>query len=464
MFESALAMLRASGDGDRWNLTGAINFVAIAYSDAGRAGEAEALYREALARREAETPINPAKLALAISNVAAVVDQQGRSIEAEKLLRRAVALIGEPPGDPSLSGTAYLNLGGNLMAQARYPEAEAWTRRALEQLEQVSRVDAATAQSQLAIIYYQTDRFVEAEAAARASVASTEAELPEGHPDVAQAYLDFAGLLDALGRYQDSERWLRDAQTIATRALPPDHPLLAAIYSKLGLQLSRQGRLADAEPYTRMAVAIYERVHKGDHAIVADALSVRASILHQLGRSSEAETIYRAVLAMHERLTPTDNIQLCQALQALGTVLTDTGKLDEAEAVFRRAVTIAERIVPASQALADTYARFAELLWRQQRLDEEEAVRRKIHAIRLTHAADHPDRITATWSVAYILVRQGRYTAETRSLYAQAADGVARRLLSYRSFTPSAQAELRGYRPLYLGRVYTARVLAQTPP
>lgn len=45
-----------------------------------------------------------------------------------------------------------------------------------------------------------------------------------------------------------------------------------------------------------------------------------------------------------------------------------------------------------------------------------------------------------------------------------AADGIAQRLRSHRSFTPEAQAELRRYRPLYLGTVYTAWVLAQTPP
>ena len=61
----------------------------VALSRTNHYAEAEAAYRELVARREAASPPDPRRTAEALGRLAGVVERQGRPAEAETLRRRA---------------------------------------------------------------------------------------------------------------------------------------------------------------------------------------------------------------------------------------------------------------------------------------------------------------------------------------------------------------------------------------
>src|ERR1700737_5622532 len=95
-------MEKAHGPVDR-DVAGALNNLALLYSDVGNDAEAEPLNERAIAIMEKVFGLDSREIAPELNNMAALYQRQGRHAEAGPLFKRGRGLGGEsrPPGHPA---------------------------------------------------------------------------------------------------------------------------------------------------------------------------------------------------------------------------------------------------------------------------------------------------------------------------------------------------------------------------
>ncbi len=289
----------------------------------GRAGEAEALLRRAVA-------LSPDS-AEALGNLAAALQAQGRHEEAAAHYERALA---RKPGmmDASFGLAACLQAAGRadaamicyetiLVAAPAHPEANYGLATLLAQ---VGRADEAAVRYRAALAA--DPDFAEAsyglgKLLARGDTQEEALACFRQALDVDPDYVEArAGLGAALSRlHRDDEAF---AAFRAMLAVDPEHP---DAHNGMGILLDRQRRHADAIAQYRTAL-----VRDPDHV---DALAGLANALKNIGRHEEALATARRVVALRPDLPP--------AAGLLGSVLAEIGSMDEALAQFRRALALA---------------------------------------------------------------------------------------------------------------------------
>ena len=223
----------------------------------GRSAEAEATFRDLVARR----PDN----ALYLACFGVCLKDHGRADEAGRILDRAVtaarAALERDPDDAGVHST----LGLALSAQGKPAEAEAEFRAALK-----LQPDDAHAHTNLGVTLGEQGKPAEAEAAFRAAV--------KLKPDYAQAHYNLGNALAAQGKPAEAEAAFR-----AALKLKPDD---AGPHYNLGSALEAQGKPAEAEAEFRAAL----KLQPDD----AEAHTNLGNALRAQGKRAEAEAAYRA--------------------------------------------------------------------------------------------------------------------------------------------------------------------------
>ena len=116
-----------------------------------------------------------------------------------------------------------------------------------------------------------------------------------------------AGVLYALGRYQEALPFAEKALRLGERKFGPDHPQVTRGLNDLGELYRLQGKYAEAEPLHKRALAIWESALGPEHPNVAKGLENYASLRRKMGFSAEAarlEAQARAIRAKHAKENP----------------------------------------------------------------------------------------------------------------------------------------------------------------
>ncbi len=290
---------------------------ALEHHKAGRLQEAEALYRELLARE----PEHPDAL-----HWLGVVAFQGGQHE------RAVELIGRALAFKQDYAEAHNNLGLALRAAGRLAEAVAAYRRAL-----ILAPDDAEVYNNLGIALSGHGDLNEAVAAFERAVTLS--------PDFADAYNNLGNALRQLGHVAEAEQAYR-------AALGCKNDNLEALVN-LGALLEAERRLAEAEGAYRRATALAPEL--------AGAWIGLGDVLDAQDRLPEAEQAYRTAV----QLDPGD----ANAHIRLGLALQGQRRLADAEAAYRTATGLAP-------GLAGAWVNLGHALERQSRVGEAEAAYR----------------------------------------------------------------------------------------
>jgi tetratricopeptide (TPR) repeat protein len=267
---------------------GALLREAVAAHQAGRHGEAEALYRRLLEAVPDHADANHLMGMLAC--------QTGRPEAAPALIASAVAKA------PAVA--AYrLTLATALQALARLDEAEAAYRAALA-------LEPALAEAHAGLGTLHARRFhnEEAEAAYRKALAID--------PTLIEAHVNLGNVLAEEGRHAEAADCFRAALAL--------QPSLAQAHYNLGNALKATGDLEGAAACYREVIAL-------DPAFVAAHMNL-GNALRDLGRPDDAAESYRAAL----RLNPDH----ATANANLGEILKAGNRIDEAVACYREALRI----------------------------------------------------------------------------------------------------------------------------
>jgi tetratricopeptide (TPR) repeat protein len=186
-----------------------LTHLATALRSQARFGEAERLYRSALAIAEDTFGPQHPEAASSLNNLGVLYRYWGRYDEAEPLYQRARSIVEQAvEADPLQLSSIFYNLAGLGHARSRYAEAEPLSRRALEIGEQA---------------------------------------LGAKHPDVAVKLSALAAILDGQGKYDEAESLYRRALGIYQEAFGPDHPDVALNLNNLAALEEARGNTAQAE-------------------------------------------------------------------------------------------------------------------------------------------------------------------------------------------------------------------------
>jgi protein O-GlcNAc transferase len=279
---------RPGKGGDPSDDTAKLLATAIAYHQAGRHAEAEAVYQQILA-------IDPNQVD-SLHLLGVVAHQLGKNDAAVALIGKAIALNGN-------DSSFHNNLGIVLKGQGRLDEAVGCYRRAL-----VIKPDYAEAHNNLGNALGDQGKLAEAAGCYRQALVLK--------PNYAEAHNNLGNALRHQGK-------LAEAVDCCRRALVLKRDYVEA-HNCLGNALRDQGKLDEAVDCYRQALVL-----KPDHA---EAHNNLGNALWDQGKLDEAVGCCRRALA----LKPT----LAEAHNNLGNVLRDQGKLDEAVACYRQALAL----------------------------------------------------------------------------------------------------------------------------
>jgi tetratricopeptide (TPR) repeat protein len=210
VYRHALASAEKSLEADHPEVAGGLTFLGQLLWDTNRCAEAEPLMRRALALGEKKFGPDRPEIATSLIILAHLLTDSGRSAEAEPLIRRALAIeeTNVVPNDRHVANRLS-HLAGLLYATQRFAEAEALWRRALD-IEETSRgpdhPKVAIELNNLARLLEDTRRLAEAEPLLRralAILAQTTRRDGFEHPQLRTVLLNYADLLKAVGKSQE---------------------------------------------------------------------------------------------------------------------------------------------------------------------------------------------------------------------------------------------------------------------
>jgi CHAT domain-containing protein/Tfp pilus assembly protein PilF len=251
-------MEKAHGPVDR-DVAGALNNLALLYSDVGNDAEAEPLNKRAIAIMEKVFGLDSREIAPELNNLAALYQRQGRYAEAEPLFKRALALREKslPSGHPDV-GQSLNNLATLYEKQDRHADSEPLFKRALAIYEKAAGPEhpaVATLLNNLGQVYKSESRYADAEPLIKRSLAIREKVLGRDHADVARSLNNLADLYERQGRYAEAEALYQRALAIRDKALGSDHPDTWTSLNNLASLYQAEGRTGDALPLVEKAIA-----------------------------------------------------------------------------------------------------------------------------------------------------------------------------------------------------------------
>ena len=257
-------------------------------------GEAEPLYRRALAMDEDIFGKDHPNVAGSLNDLALLLKNTNHLTDAEPLYRRALAIYEESycTGHPHIA-TTLGNLAALLFATNRPMEAEPLFRRALAINEANLGTDHPNVSrdlNNLAALLIENSRFTEAEPLIRRALEICETKLGKNHPSVASALGFLADILQATNRVPEAEPIMRRALAIDEQSYGSEHPNVAADLNNLAHLLKATNRLAEAEPLMRRAVVIFAKftiANRHEHPNAQAMMQIYLNLLEQSGLTED---------------------------------------------------------------------------------------------------------------------------------------------------------------------------------
>lgn len=270
-----------------------------AYYGLGDAGRAETLLRGALALRGEGEAADPYKRAAVGNRLADLLRESSQYVEAEQLYRMGLETLAELGRLDSADEIVLLTgLGVSLIRTARLDEAEQVFRRALALVDALPEDPAGENRvrsnhrinmlGNLVGLYAAQGRNAEAAQMTRDLLTLLEAELPEGHPNIAVLHTNLSVLLAADGELAPALDHALHSVALSRVSLGPDHPRTATHLMHLGTVQWRLGRFEAATTSLDEAISIYGRVYGVDHYDLIRPLVRLAQVHMQQANSPRA--------------------------------------------------------------------------------------------------------------------------------------------------------------------------------
>jgi len=378
VFRQSLTVARRNDQGnDHRHLASALNNLSRILVQEGKLDEGEALQRETLEVLRKTLGDQRLNIAIGLFQLGLIRGEQGKMAEAEKLMVEQLPVLRELdlPNRFVWDVDALAKL---LMGERKFDEAEAQQQEALRVLRKVpgdQRLEIAKVLGQIGAIRCGQGRLTEAEKMITEQL-PTLREL--GDPkDVAWSLATLSRLLKDERKLVQAEEAARETLAMQRGFYPPNHHHLYNPILFLAECLCAEGKLDESETYVQEALAILRKA-PGDHRLeIARALGQFASIRRQQGRKIEAEKILKERTSVLRELGASKD--LLMALGEQGYFLSNEARLPEAEAIFRESLTVARHNDGGKDGgdLAWALNNLSRVLVQEGKLDEGEALQQE---------------------------------------------------------------------------------------
>lgn len=276
--------------------------------------------------------------------------EAGRQGEAESWFRQALAIDEEThgPEDPEVAHD-LVALTGLLSEMGRPTEAEALADRAVRIRETALGAEHAAVADALDMkisILDSVGRFAQAMPLARRMLAISEKRFAPNDSHVAEALATLAGLYSSLGRDADALPLRERILAVRRSNTGPDSYATAVAFANLGYTLDNLGKVAAAAASYRAALAIHEKLHVPGQLHEHDHVTAISNLAYgqaRVGELDEALAGFRAALAHNEQRYGAHHLHVARSLRHLGNVLLTMKRPDEARPLLERALLIAVR-------------------------------------------------------------------------------------------------------------------------
>lgn len=189
-------------------------------------------YRAAVARLEAQSPVDRDALATLLHNQGGIEHARERPAAAVVFARRGLAIRRALDGDDHPRTLADEGaLAAILVDLGAYDEAAEMLLALKTKFERAyghTHAEVAVVCDNLAVLHARQGRFDEALPLARRALRIVRARLGRGHPEAALSAHNLGAVLAALGRSRDARRLFDEAIDVAKRALGVAHPTTRA--------------------------------------------------------------------------------------------------------------------------------------------------------------------------------------------------------------------------------------------
>ena len=163
---------------------------------------------------------------------------------------------------------------------------------------------------------------------------------------VADAANDLAVVYANSGRPLEAELLFNRALTIGEKGLGSDHPGVGATVQNLGILYATQERYREAEPLLKRSLAINLKEYGGKHVRTALSLKTLSSFYAIQGQMGEAERlIQKSIAILEESRVRQGDPQFVSTLEVLAAILRNTNREREAQEIEGRLKTAPDTTV-----------------------------------------------------------------------------------------------------------------------
>jgi len=324
----------------------ALTQLAYCYGMAGRAVEAEAATRKALAATRAVYGEHHPRTAYQLAALADWLTELERPLEAEEMLRQAVE-VWKPLPLQSQRFFYSFSLVEKMYRNGKLREAEDLARSELAIPETAIAADdpqRLLLTVSLGAVLRGQGRLQEAERLYRRVWEGREKSLGKGHMYTLRVQAQLGDVLSREGRHAEGEALARDAVAKGMSSFPEGwdgDDQRAMVNECLGKILLRSGRFAEAEGHFREAIALQDK-HPVELPLAAETQTCLAEALIRQGRQAEGLEALRGAWPVLVRNRGTGNPMLEQARGLLQQMAAAEETRADARALLAVASTRAE--------------------------------------------------------------------------------------------------------------------------
>jgi tetratricopeptide (TPR) repeat protein len=312
--------------------------------------------REALQLMEDAEGANSPDVANLLNDLAEVEQERENLAEALALAERARS-IEDALGERFIGETAArirartLAIAGAIRRfQGDYAQAECDLKQALAisvaECGEASE-EAAEARNNLAVLFKYCGRFDDGLKLYTEALAAIIATHGQESLAAATVHHNIGGIHHARSDFAAAEEPARKAWEISRRLLGEDDPRAMLDATAYAGVLDGLERYDESEPIYRRALAIFERAYGPEHYEVAATLHNLAAVRAARGQLEEAENHYRRALAIKEKQLGAQSPDVALTRNNLGRLLADAGRPGEAVSLLEAAVAVLEsRLAP----------------------------------------------------------------------------------------------------------------------
>jgi serine/threonine protein kinase/tetratricopeptide (TPR) repeat protein len=336
------AVMRA----DSANLTPALEaevraIIGGAYLALGEIDVAERQYRLDIAAQRRLAPGGSYGLATAHAGLALVEETRGNFAAADSLLTIAERLYARfPHTDRRQEAAAHENRGRVLYQQGKIVDALTQFRKSLDlSARYFATDDAANAPAYVnfAVGAAEAGQLAVADTFSQRSIDAAKHAHGVNHPLVANAWSVRAGVLESLGRMEESSQAYRETLAVKRRILGPQHISYATTATNYADHLLQMKQWRESATVAREVLALRGTSLDDTTYPVQLCLALLGRALAQLDSAQAGERYVREARALRQRDLPSGHWLLASMDGALGEVVTMAKRYAEAEALLLRA-------------------------------------------------------------------------------------------------------------------------------